>query len=139
MVRCGLLTLCVISLSLIGCGTKEVTAPKTYPVTGKVLVGGAPLDGGRITFKMSDAGMQTNEGYAELEKDGTFKASMHGGSGLMPGNYTVTISPLSLKAADQKKVNAAKIPKKYQDDSTTPWKITVEAKDTTLEPHTIQS
>ena len=137
MTRCALFVLCCLPVFVVGCSPGEVVTPKTFPVTGKVLVGSSPLDGGRITFKMSDPGMQTYEGTAELEKDGTFKAYMNGGVGLMPGNYTVTISPISYKTADAKKVNANKIPKRYQDESSTPWKIKVEEKDNVVD-HTIQ-
>ena len=83
-------------LCFVGCGKN-----KGYKaVTGKVTMGGSPLEGATLTFYNQDT---TGEGGGcKTGADGTYSATStgatEGGVGLMPGQYKVTIA----KYADDK-------------------------------------
>lgn len=86
--------LLVAWLAATGCGGPEF--PKTYPLSGKVLLpGGKPLQGGKVEFE--SVADPTLRGVGELEQDGTFgrvysyKANGRETQGLVEGEHRVRI------------------------------------------------
>lgn len=100
MMRPVLFVLAFCALPL-GCG-KNADAPRTYPVTGKVIYkGGAPLAGGSIHFtSTSDPSVRA---VGEIGNDGSFTLSTLIGNqklaGAVEGTHEVSVIPL--QGADQ--------------------------------------
>ncbi len=81
-------TLNVGLLALIGCGGDDL--PKRYPVYGKVVYKGQPLESGTITFTPADALKGRSAGSAI--KDGYYSlSSLTTDDGAVPGTYKVTV------------------------------------------------
>jgi hypothetical protein len=118
----------VSAFAVLGCSRKSFPPnPKTVPIRGKVLLApGKPLNGGHLIFHNKDPKRAAIEGHAELETDGTFKASTFGqDDGLVPGSYVVTIEPISYKGKTPKQVNADVIPKKFQKRDTSTLEVEI--------------
>jgi hypothetical protein len=98
--RASLVAMALASLGLSGCA-QGPAAPKTYPVTGKVIYkGGAPLAGGAITLvSTADRSLRA---IGEIANDGGFSlhtlVGNHKVSGTIEGTHDVHIIP----AQDQK-------------------------------------
>ena len=82
-----------------GCGVKSSTPPpKTYPVTGKVVVpGGQPPAGARIQFEPKDAGLMAS---GTIEADGSFSLTLLFEGQKLPGategpHRVTVITPLN--------------------------------------------
>jgi hypothetical protein len=80
---------CFGALIAAGCGKKLPELPKTYPVTGKVTVGGGKSCAGLvINFKCVES--LSYNGTALVTPDGTYKASaLPRVAGLVAGDYEV--------------------------------------------------
>jgi hypothetical protein len=114
-----------------GCSRTYPPNPKTYPVNGKILLpGGSPLTGGRLTFHSKDPDHAVIEPFAELEPDGSFKpTTFQQNDGLLPGTWVVTVSPRSYKTGGPRSVNADRIPRRYQDERSSPLVLEVKEED----------
>jgi hypothetical protein len=71
----------VVALVFAGCGASENEAAATFPVTGKVTVGGEPLPSGRIFFEDPAKGISngadiTNGAYSGNAAAGDLKAKV---------------------------------------------------------------
>lgn len=121
-----------------GCGTTPTAPPKTYPVTGKVLLaGGEPLRGGRVTFSPQGAGA---EAVGEIQSNGTFTLTTFGkDQGAMPGKYKVSVSPFSYKTGNPVAVpQRDKVPQQYWETDTTPLEATIKPEANELPPFTVR-
>ena len=122
----------VVGLVAGGCGPRVMPdPPKTYLVKGKILLPNRqPLSGGRLTFTPRSDKPSALEGFAEIEPDGSFKASLFTeNGGLPPGIWLVTISPHSQYGGIPRTVHANQIPKKFMEENFTPWTIEVKNQD----------
>ena len=127
-------------LLLAGCAGSG-SAPKTAPVSGKiVLANGEPLTRGIIIFHPKDP--PGNEARAFVGKDGSFKLSTFlQEDGAVPGHYVVTVEPIANQApGGQVKVEGseARIPKRYWSEEKSPLKVEIKAGENTLDPFRLQ-
>lgn len=84
-------TLVLLTIVAAGCGG-GASFPKTYPVTGKVTVGGKAVEGAMVTFQL-DSGKENAIGTTD--KNGEFTLSMfQPGDGAVPGQYRIAVSKL---------------------------------------------
>jgi hypothetical protein len=106
-------------LGLGGCGGNE--RPKTIPISGRVLIdGSAPGEMGKLFFTPTQAA----EGYVKRPASGSFDdqgnyrvMSWVADDGLVPGHYKINIVPGDPATT--------KIPKSYQDSSTSDLEVDV--------------
>jgi hypothetical protein len=70
-------------LAIPGCGSSDYV-----PVRGTVTLGGKPLSGGTVAFKNVAQGPM---GYGTIQTDGKYEAKTGSKTGLMPGEYQVTV------------------------------------------------
>ena len=83
------------SLVVFGCA-KGADLPELYPVKGRVLKNGKPVQGGQVQFAPQDtqAALLVN---GAVNEDGTFTLTTHKGrssaAGAPTGKYQVTYSP----------------------------------------------
>jgi hypothetical protein len=75
-----------------GCGSKdplEGERPRVVPATGRVLYRGQPVEGAKVTFTNSAAGVS---GYGETGPDGRFRlTTFKEGDGVVPGTQRVAV------------------------------------------------
>lgn len=118
MLRTSYELLCVACLiSASGCGSNS----SVVPVSGKVLVDGAPLEHGAIMFIPPSA--RPSSGV--INKDGRFSLSCYDtGDGAVRGRHKVIITASEPLADDRCRWHA---PKKYSDESTSNIEIEISA------------
>jgi hypothetical protein len=112
-----------------GCFSRGPSLPSTVAVKGKILLpGGQPLRAGRLEF-IPDVKPPGFDGFADVHKDGTFVVqTFKGDDGVVPGSYTVVVSPFDYHApGGNPQPLAVVIPKRYQDAKTSDLKYTFEA------------
>ncbi len=83
-----------LCLSLAGCGEKGPELPKCYPVSGKVLVDGAPAVRALVGFhpKAPQFNGEKYGGSTFTDDDGVFRmTTFSAGDGVPAGEYAVTI------------------------------------------------
>lgn len=94
------LVLCSLGLLLgmaAGCSQGASDKLKTVPAKGVVVLDGAPLSSGTITFSpvdaaMGDKGTLRRPAQSAIAEDGTFELStVAPGDGLLPGKYAVAV------------------------------------------------
>lgn len=94
--RCMKRVAVVCGLVMIwGCSGSGGNVPKTVPVTAIVKYKGQPVEGATVSFVTTGTGIS-----ASALTDATGKAVMRAGPnipGVAPGNYTVTISKVSIE------------------------------------------
>jgi hypothetical protein len=117
---------------LVGCGPRFNTKPppKVYPVRGKVLLAnGQPLRVGVVTFHPKQAPLGA-EASGELDKEGSFQlTTMVKDDGALPGSYTVSVSPYSMKSGHATATQPTLIPPKYAAPETSGLTAEVKAQD----------
>lgn len=119
----------ILLVTASGCGSKGPTLPDTVPAKGKILLpSGQPLRAGRLEFKATaPPGI---DAFADVQKDGTFVIqSFSAEGGAVAGTYVVVVSPFDYhaKGGNPRKIpNAAEVPRKFQESSTSDLKITIE-------------
>ncbi len=85
-----------MALFVLGCGGGGSIPP--VPVSGKVLVGGKPVEGAVVTF-LSQAKEGGRSASGKTDKDGAFKlTTAKTNDGAPPGEYTITIAKQEMKA-----------------------------------------
>ena len=126
-------TVAVVAFGLCGCGTKQMPAQTTHPVKATLMLGGAPLSGGRVTLTTMDtAKYGPAECTADVKGDGTFEPSALGGQvGLYPGKWKVVVSPTGYKDGKPYTIKE-RIPVKYTKEETSDLIIDVKAGDNTV-------
>ena len=127
----------LVCAAMVGCGSGSISAPRTAPVSGTVLVKGKAAAGVKVTFHPQfDMGSVKFTPNGETGKDGRFTLSTAaGGDGAPPGDYAVTFELLrggTDKAGLDIEVDAWK--GKYADPAKSSWKVTIKDGDNALEP-----
>lgn len=133
--RSVLLSVCAAlsAAAIAGCGS---SGPKTYPVSGKVTIGGKPASNCRIDFHPVDTSNQVASGHVGNDGSYTLYTGTTGTPGAMAGKYKVVLVPDSGGDTSYMESNSdagerppiAKsdvIPKEYTDASTTPKEVEV--------------
>jgi hypothetical protein len=84
--------LLLLTLAALGCGGQEGRKP-TFPVRGKVLVGGKPAAKAQVTFHpLTDPDGKAPRPSATVEADGSFTPHTYtAGDGAPAGEYAVTV------------------------------------------------
>lgn len=101
--RALLLLISVLALPLLGCGGDGSTPP--VPVSGKVLVGGKPVEGAVVTF-LSQAKEGGRSASGKTDKDGAFKlTTAKTDDGAPPGEYTITIAKQEMKGGGNEPID----------------------------------
>lgn len=128
-----LLLTTLVLLPLTGCGGPA--GPKTVSVTGKVTYGGNPIKDASILFAPVDLA-KSQPGTATSDKDGKYVAITNNNlSGLMPGDYKVSVVAYKVPLQNIAPVDLAKmgdsnlaVPKKYNDAATSGLTVTIDPK-----------
>ena len=133
----GLLLGCVLS----GCGGGGITAPRTAPVAGTVLLKGKPAAGVRVRFHPKfDMGTIKFTPSGLTDKQGRFTLSTAAaGDGAPPGDYAVSFDwpqVTSDRAGLEIEVDAWK--GRYADPAAGRWLATVRTQDNQLEPFRLE-
>ena len=80
---------------------------------------------GRVIFNPVDRA-QCQEAIGEVEADGTFRlTTFEKDDGAVPGEYIVTIDPLSYKKAVPKEIHARQIPQAFRNAKTSQLRVEV--------------
>jgi hypothetical protein len=100
--RCAAL-IAVVGLGAVSGCTRSQQGPATVEVTGTVTYEGQPIDGANVIFHPANGSDQTLASQALTDKNGRFELSTHVGggkfkTGIVPGNYAVTIKKLDTAA-----------------------------------------
>ena len=90
----GSVVLVGVSLA-IGCQQSGPDRPKTFPVTGKVTLGGQPVEGATVSFQAAQNSATGTTDAGGIYKLTTFAA----GDGAVPGEYKVAITKFEGGAA----------------------------------------
>jgi hypothetical protein len=121
-IACHTLWIAALGVAIVcpgGCGGSG--QPKTIPITGRVTINGQPPgEVGKLFFTPTEAASGYNKRPASggFTADGNYRVmSWEPDDGLVPGHYTVSISPGDL--------NTTKIPAKYQLSSTSGLEVDV--------------
>lgn len=128
----------LVCAAAVGCGgAGGISAPRTAPVSGTVLVKGKPTAGVKVTFHPQfDMGQVKFNPNGETDKEGRFTLNTAAGAaGAPPGEYAVTFELLRAgtdRAGLDVEVDAWK--GKYADPSKGSFKVTVKDGDNALEP-----
>lgn len=124
-----------VALLLVGvwaCRSTPDAPPTCYPVRGKVLLSdGTPLRGGRVTFSPKKAGKIA---VGELGADGKFTlTSFRRDDGALPGDYIVTVVPVTYKTGSPVPVPQANlVPKRFQEEHRSTLAVTVKSEENDL-------
>ncbi|MEZ6138570.1 MAG: carboxypeptidase-like regulatory domain-containing protein [Pirellulaceae bacterium] len=87
-----ILALGLMTLGLAGCGD---ALPSPVPVSGKVTLGGQPVEGATVTFLSSTGGRSAS---GKTGADGSFQlTTINTNDGARPGDYAVTIAKIESK------------------------------------------
>ncbi|MBA4106573.1 MAG: hypothetical protein C0485_12515 [Pirellula sp.] len=113
----------------IGCG-KSSSGPVTYPVTGKVTLGGAPVAGATVFFAPASSDVGAT---AQTDPDGSFNVKIEldmgksSKEGLPAGDYRVSVVKLEHPAGapSLSKPPQNTLPPKYAAVESTPLTVTV--------------
>ena len=125
----------LVCVAAAGCG--GISAPRTAPVAGTVLVKGKPAAGVTVTFHPKfDMGAVKFTPLGLTDKDGRFTlTTAAAGDGAPPGDYAVTFEMLrggADKMGRDIEVDAWK--GKYADLAAGKWPATVKSGENQLEP-----
>jgi hypothetical protein len=113
------------SLCLPACNPDPIG--KTYPVKGKVYLGGVLLKAGSVAFFPADQaeGAPAFEAGSRIKQDGTYELSTRGKPGALRGSYKVTVV-LQTKVEPNRAGDAVSlVPKEYTNKETTPLRVEV--------------
>lgn len=126
----------LVCVAAIGCGGDEISAPRTAPVAGTVLVKGKPAAGVMVTFHPQfDMGSVKFTPNGQTGKDGRFILSTAAPSdGAPPGEYKVTFELLRT-TADKRGLDTEvdQWKGKYADPEKSDFKVTIQKGDNALE------
>ncbi|XZE54143.1 carboxypeptidase-like regulatory domain-containing protein [Planctomycetaceae bacterium SH139] len=87
---CGL-SFALVAVVVIGCGPTGGKQMRTFPVTGKVTMGGAPVPGATVTFAPVVDGNPS--AFARTDTQGVYTLTTYDtGDGAVKGEYKVLVS-----------------------------------------------
>jgi hypothetical protein len=104
--RC-LSSLLVLSLGMLGCTSAGEAPPKLYPVTGKVVIGGKPLDKINVQLMPVDLGSTARPGSGTTDAEGKFTILTNGDKGAAAGKYKVVLMVSTRPQGQQMSVEEA--------------------------------
>ncbi|WP_428305885.1 carboxypeptidase-like regulatory domain-containing protein [Lacipirellula sp.] len=118
----------------VGCGSGS-SEPVTYPVTGKVTIGGAPVAGADVTFVPQSADLGIGGATAQTGPDGSFNVKVmydlgkSSKEGLPAGDYRVFVIKLEQPSGPPSLSKPPKntLPQKYASPDTSNLSATVKA------------
>lgn len=118
----------------IGCGSGS-SGPVTYPVTGKVTLGGSPVVGAAVSFAPQSPDLGIGGGTAQTGPDGTFTVTSQfdlGKStkaGLPAGEYRVSVIKLEHQAGEPSLSKPPKnaLPQKFASPETSDLSASIKA------------
>jgi len=128
-----------LCMGLAGCGHHAPKGPnlaEVHPVRGHITFADkSPLKGGVIYFSPVETtthGKIRYEAASLIDRDGNYTLGFNGNNaGTAAGEYKVTIMPREMNELPLS--NSNRIPKKYQEQSSTPLVATVNTGDNTLD------
>ncbi len=122
----------ILCVTIIGCGSGELTYPPPVAVSGKVALQGQPLTGGTIHFSPVDP-KKTLPGSGQIQSDGSFKVTTKKpDDGLVPGQYNVFFDP-AVSADSSTKGAASTFPGKYLAPTTSQISQTIDKPTSTIQ------
>jgi hypothetical protein len=126
--------LLLVTLTLAGCGPREVPLAQTVPVKGKVvLADGRPVTAGRVLFSAKGPDMGGVEPFGDLKKDGTFVLTTQKlNDGAVVGRYVVSIQLVDHNHPNAKAITSSSVPTKYRDSATSDLVVEVRPGDNDL-------
>jgi hypothetical protein len=126
--------LLLLTLTLAGCGPREVPLAETVPVKGKVvLADGRPVTAGRVLFAAKGSDMGGVEPFGDLKKDGTFVlTTQKRDDGAVVGQYVVSIQLVDYSRGNPKPIASSSVPTKYRDSATSDLVVEVRPGDNDL-------
>ena len=80
-----------MTAACIACGCGEEDGPLLVPVTGRVLLGDAPIGPGSLSLRPSADGQNWDQPAGMIAADGTYQVFTNGKAGAPPGDYTVVV------------------------------------------------
>jgi len=118
----------------IGCGSGS-SEPVTYPVTGKVTLGGSPVEGAAVSFAPQSAELGIGGGTAQTGLDGTFSVTTQfdmgksSKEGLPAGEYRISVIKLEHQAGEPSLSKPPKnaLPQKYASPETSDLSASIKA------------
>jgi hypothetical protein len=112
--RAVIVALYLVGNSLVcGCGYSR---PTRVEATGRVTLGGKPLDGASVTLVPVHGGRPS---FAVTADDGTFSLGTFGATdGVIPGRYRVAVVKQVLRAAADKQLEKAAVEEPTGDEET---------------------
>jgi len=139
----GSVTLAVVAT--LCCSACNKSSLKLYPVHGKVLYKGQPVEGAQVVFQpqseeaaaegdSSESTPAQPMAYGTVGADGSFvlRTEPHG-EGAVPGDYKVLITWYGADPRDPEQ-HVSKLPAKYADPANPVLKATVKAENNELAP-----
>lgn len=120
---------CVVLLPLSGCGGSRKVRSKVYPVTGELLINGAPPAGAFVHFHPTsgaDPDVAAGIPKGQVQTNGKFAASTFAnGDGLPAGEYALTFDWKSFQAMGNKYSGPDKLGDAFADPQKSTHKVTV--------------
>jgi hypothetical protein len=119
------LALALAMLVFLGCS--EPPGPTLYPVSGKVLMNGAPATGGTVSFRHED-GLHQPAGV--IKPDGSYSLKSGHREGAPPGHYRVVVfvtEPPSKTGNGYSGLPRIIVNEEFQNPSSTPLKAEIKA------------
>lgn len=130
--------LALVATTIVGCGGAGLA-----PVSGTVSMDGSPLDGATVTFH-PQPGVKSNGGSGTSDAAGKFTLlTPQGKPGIIPGDYSITVSRRKLSEKAEKQIKEAKergitpmvsdremaetLPKAYSKPETSPLRVSIGA------------
>lgn len=81
-----------LAVFVMGCSGGEEGAPELHPVSGKLTVGGSPVENVQVSFVPADENVRAATGNTDTSGQFTL-ASPNAGPGAMAGQYKVVLTP----------------------------------------------
>jgi hypothetical protein len=132
--RLQILAFIVVMIAATGCGQNN-SGPQTVPVTGKVTLDGDPIAHAVVSLTpVSDAtggvpAQATTNESGEFEVYSAFDQGRTTQTGMVPGDYAVTVTKLESIPAQAQLTRAPKnlLPKQYESAGSSGLKATITA------------
>lgn len=98
----------LLSFCLLGCSGGADGAPKLYPVTGTLVVGGSPLADITVQLIPADPDSKAKPGLGKTDAEGNFEIRTNGDKGAPTGKFKVVLlSAASISSAGPMSVEDA--------------------------------
>lgn len=90
----------------LGCGDAEIALP-TVPVTGRITLDSAPLQGAQVVFIPLDAGGGSLSAAGSTNENGEYTLSAATYEGVVPGQYKVLVEHYTMPDGSPVQVDTA--------------------------------